>query len=57
MSSRLLSKNIKFRISKTTILPVILYGCEICFSDIKGGTYSEGVSEQGGEENIWTVEE
>jgi hypothetical protein len=28
LSSRLLSKNIKIRIYKTIILPVILYGCE-----------------------------
>jgi hypothetical protein len=28
-SSRLLSKNVKFRIYKTIILPVFLYGCEI----------------------------
>jgi hypothetical protein len=28
MSSRLLSKNIKIRIYKTIILPVIPYGCE-----------------------------
>jgi hypothetical protein len=28
MSSRLLSKNIKIRIYKTVILPVVLYGCE-----------------------------
>jgi hypothetical protein len=27
-SSRLLSKNIKVRIYKTIILPVVLYGCE-----------------------------
>jgi hypothetical protein len=33
LSSRLLSKNIKVRIYKTIILPVVLYGC-----DIKGGT-------------------
>jgi hypothetical protein len=25
-------------------------------SDIKGGTYTEGVWEQGAEENIWTKE-
>jgi hypothetical protein len=25
-------------------------------SDIKGGTYTEGVGEQGAEENIWTQE-
>jgi hypothetical protein len=28
LSSRLLSKNLKIRIYKTTILPVVLYGCE-----------------------------
>jgi hypothetical protein len=28
LSSRLLSKNIKIRIYKTLILPVVLYGCE-----------------------------
>jgi hypothetical protein len=28
LSSRLLSKNIKIRIYKTIILPVILYGCQ-----------------------------
>jgi hypothetical protein len=27
-SSRLLSKNVKVRIYKTIILPVVLYGCE-----------------------------
>jgi hypothetical protein len=28
LSSRLLSRNVKVKIYKTTILPVILYGCE-----------------------------
>jgi hypothetical protein len=28
LSSRLLSKNIKIRIYRTVILPVVLYGCE-----------------------------
>jgi hypothetical protein len=28
LSSRLLSKNVKIRIQKTIILPVVLYGCE-----------------------------
>jgi hypothetical protein len=28
LSSRLLSRNIKIRIFKTIILPVVLYGCE-----------------------------
>jgi hypothetical protein len=30
LSSRLLSRNVKFKIYKTTILPVVLYGCETC---------------------------
>jgi hypothetical protein len=29
LSSRLLSKNMKIRVYKTTILPVVLYECEI----------------------------
>jgi hypothetical protein len=29
LSSHLLSKNLKIRIYKTIILPVVLYGCEI----------------------------
>ena len=28
MSSRLLSKNLKIKIYRTIILPVVLYGCE-----------------------------
>jgi hypothetical protein len=28
LSSSLLSKNVKFKINKTVILPVVLYGCE-----------------------------
>jgi hypothetical protein len=28
LSSRLLSKNVKIRINKTIIFPVVLYGCE-----------------------------
>jgi hypothetical protein len=31
LSSRLLSKNIKIRIYKIIILPVVLYGCETWF--------------------------
>jgi hypothetical protein len=30
LSSYMLSKNIKIRIYKTIILPVVLYGCESC---------------------------
>jgi hypothetical protein len=29
LSSRLISKNLKVKIHKTVILPVVLYGCEI----------------------------
>jgi hypothetical protein len=28
LSSRLLSRNVKFKVHKTIILPVVLYGCE-----------------------------
>ena len=35
LSSRLLSKNLKVKIYRTIILPVVLYGCE---TDIEGGT-------------------
>jgi hypothetical protein len=55
LSSHLLSKNVKIRIYKTTILPVVLYGCET-WSHIRGGTQTEGVSELGAEENIWRDE-
>jgi sorting nexin-29 len=37
LSSRLLSKNVKIRIYKTVILPVVLCGCETV-TDINGGT-------------------
>ena len=30
LSSKLLSKNLKIKIYRTTILPVVLYGCETC---------------------------
>jgi hypothetical protein len=35
LSSRLLSKNVKIKIYRTIILPVVLYGCETWVSDIK----------------------
>jgi hypothetical protein len=37
MSSSLLSKNIKIRIYRTVILPVVLYGCETCSLTLKEG--------------------
>ena len=48
LSSRLMSKNIKIRIYKTIILPVVLYGCETWSLTLK--------EEDGAEENIWTEE-
>jgi hypothetical protein len=50
LSSRLLSRNLKIRIYKTVILPVVLYGCE---------TWSLTLREErteGAEEDIWTEE-
>jgi hypothetical protein len=35
LSSRLLSKNLKIRIYKTIILPVVLYGCETWFLTLR----------------------
>jgi hypothetical protein len=35
LSSRLLSKNVKIRIYKTIILPVVLYGCETWFLTLR----------------------
>jgi hypothetical protein len=46
LSSRILSKNVKIRIYKTVLLPVVLYGCEtwsLILRDIMGGTQTEGV--------------
>ena len=40
LSSRLLSKNLKIKIYRTIILPVVLYGCE---TDSEGGRKSESV--------------
>jgi len=54
LSSRLLSKNLKIKIYRTTILPVVLYGCETWSLTLRGGKEVQGVSEQGVEENIWT---
>jgi hypothetical protein len=40
LSSSFLSKNIKIKIYRTVILPVVLYGCET-WSHTAGGTYTE----------------
>jgi hypothetical protein len=51
-----MSKNVKIRIHKSTIFPVVLHRCETGLY-IKGGTQTEVVREQGAEENIWTEQE
>jgi hypothetical protein len=35
LSSRLISKNIKIKIHKTVILPVVLYGCETWYLSLR----------------------
>jgi hypothetical protein len=42
LSSRLLSKNIKIRIYKTIILPLVLYGCETWFLTLREEYYMRG---------------
>jgi hypothetical protein len=55
LSFRLLSKNIKIRIYKTIILPVVVYGCET-WSLTLGEVRRLRVWEQEAEEIIWTEE-
>ena len=43
LSSRLLSKNLKIKIYRTIILPVVLYGCETWSLILRGGKKAEGV--------------
>ena len=38
LSSSLLSKNVKIKIYRTIILPVVLYGCETWSLTLRGGT-------------------
>jgi hypothetical protein len=38
LSSHVLYKNIKIRIYRTIILPMVLYGCKTWFLTLKGGT-------------------
>ena len=58
LSSRLLSKNLKIKIYKTIIMPVVLHGCET-WSYIKEGTQVKGIRKQdpwGQEGWEWVVE-
>ena len=52
-SSRLLSKNLKIKIYRTLILPVVFVWVWNLVADIAGGKEAEGVWEHGVEENIW----
>ena len=51
---RLLSKNLKIKIYRTIILPVVLYGCETWSLTLREERKVRVFREQGVEENIWT---
>ena len=51
LSSSLLSKNIKIKIYRTIILPVVLYGCETCSLTLRVERRLK--VEKGVEGNIW----
>jgi hypothetical protein len=53
LSSRLISKNLKIKIYKTVILPVVLCGCAT-WSLTLGEEHSLRVLENSVEEDIWT---
>jgi hypothetical protein len=55
LSFRLLSKDIKIRIYKTIILPVVLYWCETWSLTLRE-EHSLRIFKNGVEENIWTKE-
>lgn len=53
-SSRLLSMHVIVKLYRTIIIAFCSKWLQILVSHIKGGTLTEGVIEQGAEENIWT---
>jgi hypothetical protein len=53
LSSRLMSKNLKIKIYKTVILPVVQYGCET-WSLILREEHRLRISEKSVKEDIWT---
>jgi hypothetical protein len=55
LSSCLLPKNTKIRMSKTVILPVVLYGCET-WTLLLREEHRFRAFKNGAEENIWTKE-
>ena len=54
LSSRLLFKNLKIKIYRNIILPVVLYGCETWSLTLREEKKLNCVLEHGVEENIWT---
>jgi hypothetical protein len=55
LSSRMLSKNVKVKIYKNIILPVVLYGCETWSLTVREEHKLKAL-ENGVEENIWIKE-
>jgi hypothetical protein len=53
-SSRLVSKNVKIRIYKTRISPMVLHGCETWSLTLREKHRLKSVWELGAEENTWT---
>jgi hypothetical protein len=53
LSSGLISKNLKIKIYKTVIFPIVLYGCETWFLTL-GEEHRLRVFENSVEEDIWT---
>ena len=53
LSSSLLSKNVKIKLYRTTVLPVVLCGCDTWSLTLREGSRLRGVGEEGAEENIW----
>jgi hypothetical protein len=49
----LLSKNVKIRVHRTIILPVVLYGCETRSLTLKEEQRLRMFKKKGAEEDIW----
>ena len=56
ISSRLPSKNLKIKIYKTIILPVVLYGCETWSLTLREEFKAKGIWKHDPEANIWAQE-
>jgi len=53
LSSSLLSKNLKIKMHRTRILPVIVYGCETWSLTLREECRMRVFENKGVEENIW----